>query len=479
MKPKLTKEQSQALAIMNTGANIFLTGNAGTGKSFVLQSFIDQHKNDNVIVTAPTGVAALNVGGATLHRTLSLTPDDNLTTKIAKSNDTLAEADILVVDEISMCRSDLFNYLIKTIHATEKKEKNHIQLVVVGDFCQLPPVVATEEEKAYFAGGKEFAFNSDYWAKCKFTTITLKNVVRQKNRQFTDALNKIRIGDASGLDFIKKSSAKKKIKNAITLCGRNRTADDINEESLDLIDERPYRFESAIEGTVKNSDKPLPDTIYLKKTARVVIMINDKKGKYSNGTIGVITDIAEQNDDPVVTVKLEDGDEVALTPATWSIYKYELVKKGKKLSLEKVKVGSFTQIPLKPAYAVTIHKSQGQTYDAVNFDPEIWASGQLYVALSRVTDVKKLHCTSRITKAMVKLDPTIKQFYKKLNDHRGGRRKNAGRKRSVEGMKSKAIRLPEVLTDPLAEAKKLPADDILELRKQIIDFVQKHKADKK
>lgn len=472
----LTKDQKAALNTMNSGQNVFLTGYAGTGKSYVLRKFISQHHN--LLVTAPTGIAALNVGGTTLHRLLKLRPSDDLQTKEAKKNPKIAHAKILIIDEISMCRRDLFDFLCKTI----RKSNKNIQLICVGDFCQLPPVVTSKERDLFPEEGSEYAFKSDFWVKLNFANVLLTKIIRQKNKAFTKALNKIRLGDAKGLDYINKHSSKTELKGALTLCGTNKTATTINQNRLRAIHEKPVEFFATTTGKVEESDKPNADQVTLKKSARVVFLINDtNNSSYSNGTMGTVKALLDDNQ---VLVTTDAGDDVLIEPTTWSIYGYELKHKvspktGKKLKkkvLQKVKIGSFTQIPLKPAYAVTVHKSQGQTYKQVNFKPQIFVSGQLYVALSRVEDVKQLFLLEPLTPDMVRLDSIVKDFYQNLDDNVQDKRKKWGGKRKGAGRKPKSsvptvpMRVPKDLKSSIEAIKKRSPKQLAEINKLLVSL---------
>lgn len=517
MENQLTAEQLAAYKIMKSGKDVFLSGYAGTGKSFLINKFIKDMREagKNVVTAAPTGIAAINIGGTTLHRLLHLKADTNLTEEAEKYhyNVELINTDILIIDEISMCRSDLFKYTIGAITEANayrfSKYVPPIQLIVVGDFCQLPPVVATKAEKEYFAGGKEFAFMTGAWEHRLFTNIFLKHVIRQKNKAFTQALNQTRLGNIAGLDYINTHSSEKTLPNAVTLCGTNKTAEDINSKRLSKIKGKSVTFEAEIQGHVMRSERPNSDYVTLKKGALVVFLTNEVNDLYQNGTIGTVEDFIHDidNEEEItgVIVKLENGSTVNVAPHTWKTYNYEIADKDSDnmiKHLKKTEIGSFTQIPLKLAYAITIHKSQGQTYDAVNFDPEIWASGQLYVALSRVKDVSKLYLEKLLVPSMVILDNHVRDFYfwiessqpkeleiaaesssqhekdkKKTPSKRGGRRKGSGRKKSVPGMESSPVRIPKILVEPLKEIKSLGADDVTEVAKMLQDFVQNHTKD--
>jgi ATP-dependent exoDNAse (exonuclease V) alpha subunit len=415
-------KQEFAYNCMIEGRNVFITGDAGTGKSYVLNKFIDWcHQEDkNVIVTAPTGIAALNIDGSTLHRAFKA-PIGPLVQPLRSLSGILKDADILIIDEISMCRIDLFEFAIKQVikvNAMRVKDPNGkpmIQIVLSGDFFQLPPVIVDTEREVlnkYFGRdiGYGYAFQSELWEQCNFVNIVLNEVVRQNDKEFMQALNKARLGDKSCITYFQKYSSRYEIKDAILLCGTNKKAKEKNDQELSLINEKEYCFESFVEGEVKSSDKVTEDELRLKVGARVMTLVNDQEDRYKNGSFGTITQIDSKSS--TVYVQIDSGVKVAIEPYTWEIKGYSTDSKGK---LEKNTIGTFTQLPLKLAYAITIHKSQGQTYDKVNVNPYCWDYGQLYVALSRCKTINKMHLTQYIKPDFLKASPEVIKFYNSLS----------------------------------------------------------------
>lgn len=437
---ELNVEQRKALDAMMTGKNIFLTGGAGTGKTFLLHTFLQNQRGHNVIVCAPTGVAALEAGGATLHRTFGVPikciPQNE---DLGEISETLKIADTIVIDEISMCRIDVFDFVIRKIQAAEKKSKSkkHKQVVVVGDFYQLPPVVMGRKEgdeysekellKDYYGPDADegFAFLSPMWKKMNFETIVLTTIVRQKDKSFSNALNSIRIGDSGKLKWIASHCAKKQINTAITLCSRNKDAQRINENRMSEIpgDYESYDTEYAGKEFITNSDKPVPDILRLKKGCRVMMIVNDtENGLYSNGSLGTVVNLEQQvNDKRIITIKLDNGHTVSISPYKWEIQRYVVEnskdKKQDKKHVSKKTVATIEQYPIKLAYAITIHKSQGQTYDDVTVQPgHCFAAGQLYVALSRVKSVEHLYLDGKLSLKQLICSPTVRSFYESISD---------------------------------------------------------------
>lgn len=414
----LNREQTVAFNILNNGKNVFLTGDAGSGKSYLVRKFIEQLENNGkeVMVCAPTGIAAINVGGVTIHRAFQV-PLKPLVQQAKNIPSTLRNVEVIIIEEISMCRMDLFDYIANIIINLNKyRRKNNlkdVQVVVVGDFFQLPPVMNDKDREIlteYY--GKNiygaFAFKSNYWKTFNFVNIILKESMRQKNSEFKHNLNLARIGRLECIRYFMLNSSPNRIKGAITVCGLNKRAREINENEIDKVKSNPVCYIADTKGVVSQSDKMVDDEIVLKVGARVMSVINDTMGRYQNGSLGTIVRL----ENSFAIVEFDSGETVKIEKYTWEIEDYSLKADSKgNLKLDKTVIGSFSQLPLKIAYAITIHKSQGQTYDAVNIDPYCWDYGQLYVALSRATNIEHMHLLSSIDRRFLKTSLDVKKFY--------------------------------------------------------------------
>lgn len=421
----------KSLAILdlleNSQENIFLTGNAGTGKSTLLDHF-RRSTTKNIAVVAPTGVAAVNVRGETIHSFFgfapSITPEkaeqEAKTTKKAKIYRAL---EILVIDEISMVRADLVD-CIDVFLKTVRKNKlpfGGVRVIMVGDLLQLPPVVTSQDKEAldslyetpYFFSSSAFSslFNGLY-SQLKF--IELETIYRQTEKHFIDLLNKIRnrqLADED-LDNLNKRviSEGDIIEDHIVLTAINEQADRINQTRLDEIDGPTYSFHATRQGDFSVGHSPAADTIFLKTGSRVMLLNNDPLNRWINGTTGTLFRAEKDN----VYVKIDGGEMEKIEPVTWKSYK--TVFNPEKNTLDIEERGSFKQIPLRLAWAITIHKSQGKTFDkvAVDLGRGAFAHGQTYVALSRCTSLSGLKLIRPITHQSIIMDPRVIRFLDNL-----------------------------------------------------------------
>lgn len=416
----LNTEQELGYNIMMAGYNTFLSGGAGVGKTYTLNKFITDsiNKGKNVMVTAPTGIAALNINGVTIHRQFEaplgvLTYNKNT----YEPSDELVHTDIVVIEEISMCRIDLFDFVCNKILDANSRRKRLglkvIQLILSGDFFQLPPVILETDKRALnnyygYDVGAGFAFYSKFWKMFNFKTIILNNIVRQSDKNFIFNLNKIRTGEKAYIQYIYDNSAKDNIEGAVTICGTNSEANQINEYELSKVDTVYIDYYASTVGEVDQSDVSVDFDLKLKEGARVMTLVN--KNSYNNGSFGTIVALYDDS----IIVQMDNGSTETIDRYTWDIYRYELEDVDNKPKLIKKLAGQITQFPLKLAYAITIHKSQGQTYDAANISPYAWDCGQLYVAISRVRSLDKLHFNYAPDMRYLVISLNVIKFYNSL-----------------------------------------------------------------
>jgi hypothetical protein len=453
----LKVKQQEALQAMLQGKNVFLSGKAGTGKSYVVQKFCEKMSARNLIITAPTGIAAENIGGVTIHNAFQI-PIGPLfpTAETVKVSEAIKKADTIIIDEISMTRGDVFQYIATVISEVDRmrmfENRNSIQLIVVGDFFQLAPVL-TKEDKELFLNtdfyssesieGGFFAFQSPAWKYFDFVNVVLDEVVRQSDPLMVMNLNRIREGDEKGISFFNQQAKKKRNKKAIFLSAIRKKVAKVNEVELGKLAGREFVFESEDYGKTQGSARILESTLKLKLGCRVIFLINDLGGDYRNGTMGTLLAISKNDElEDVLVIQTDDGEEVTVECYTQEIGNYtvrdvpvdvktchcisceqckdylgERCGKGRKLTQGTTKdvIGYIKQFPIRLAYAITIHKSQGQTYEQVNLDPYCFADGQLYVALSRVKSVDGLYLPEQLIDVKsLKTSEVVKEFYKKI-----------------------------------------------------------------
>jgi hypothetical protein len=403
---------------VRAGQNIYLSGLGGTGKSYILERIIEWARGTGkqVIVCAPTGIAALNIGGSTIHRTLGIGPDKPLQINpypYIPDSSPLLNCDLMIVDEISMCRLDLFDYLssvLKKAAAKRREEgKGCCQLVVVGDFCQLPPVITKAdrkilEEKYGFDVKGGYPFMGKEWSSWGFEKIELTEAIRQRDSQFVAALNACRVGDLKGVRWIVAHSAKSPNKDAIILCGHNAKANEENAQRLNGLPGKAHTYLGEQSGDVTSQDRPTELRLILKPGARVMALVNQSEMTYMNGTLGTVVECQERG----TVVDFDKLGRSFVTNHKWEITRPILV--NGKTSVETI--GSFEQLPLKLAWAITIHKAQGQTFDSATVYPSCWDYGQLYTALSRLTKVENLYLAHPVNDKFLVTSQDVLDFLK-------------------------------------------------------------------
>lgn len=402
--------------------NLFITGKAGTGKSTFLEYFRNNTKK-RIAVVAPTGVSALNVKGQTIHSFFKFKPrlitPDSITTK--KDNKLYKNLDMLIIDEISMVRADVFDgieYFLRLNGPDRGEPFGGVQLCVIGDLYQLPPIVTSQERDMFFRWYKSpFFFGAEAFNLAQFGVVELTKVYRQSERNFIEALNRIRTGDNSKpiLDFINQryvpEAEQPQTQNSIVLTTTNKIADTVNQQKLDALSSPEFTYMGKIDGNfgVGDDKLPAPQELRLKVGTQVMFTKNHQNRKWVNGTIGTVESLSER--EIIVSVKKGKKTYCYNVPQeTWETVKYSFDEEEDKI-VEDI-AGEYKQYPLMPAWGITIHKSQGKTLDHVVLDlgAGAFSPGQLYVALSRCRSFEDLYLKKPITYRDVKCDNTIVQF---------------------------------------------------------------------
>lgn len=413
-----------------TSSNVFLTGQAGTGKSTLLNHFRSTTKK-NLVVLAPTGVAAVNVSGQTVHSFCKF--PINVTTSLVKRIDSKSEKaellrnlDMIVIDEISMVRADLLDCLDKFLKLNGKDEKapfGGYQMVFIGDLYQLPPVDKDFEMESVLFKKYEspYFFHSHAFLGAKFFYHELTKTYRQKDLNFIKILNAVRNNTATSEhlqalnsrvidgDFDGNDDSL-----GIFLTTRNDQANRINNHFLSLLMSKPKTLEGALSGQFRESQTPVEMKLTVKTGAKVMMANNDRNGRWVNGTMGVVTRIIRGSDEEPdsLAVELENGKTEYVMPHTWEMIDQVYDKESD--SVQKDILGTFTQYPIRLAWAVTIHKSQGKTFNNlfVDLSQGTFAHGQLYVALSRCRTLEGLHLSEPVRPGHIILDKRVVEFLK-------------------------------------------------------------------
>lgn len=416
--------------VLNTSQSVFLTGKAGTGKTTFLHH-IRQHANKNVIVAAPTGVASINAGGVTLHSLLQL-PFEPFTPnlegkkkldfhfKLRKSKiEMLRELDLLIIDEVSMLRADMLDAIDHLLKRYRNNQQifGGVQILFIGDMYQLPPVVQQHEWdqlKEYYPS--PFFFHAQALQNNMPLYIELKTIYRQSDQVFIDILNRIRNSCTTSTDLqilnqrYDPSFKLTKENRYIVLCTHNYKADKINNDELARLTTKGISFAGKISGDFAENSLPTDFNLLLKVGAQVMFVKNDagEKRRYYNGKLAVISFLSEKK----IIVQFENGHEMELEEETWRNVRYSLNEDSGDIQEEEL--GAFTQYPIRLAWAITIHKSQGLTFDRVVIDAgQAFAAGQVYVALSRCTSLDGIVLFSRITPDSIRTDEAAIAFSKK------------------------------------------------------------------
>lgn len=426
--------------VNQTNQLVFLTGKAGTGKTTLLK-YIRENTVKQIAVVAPTGVAAINAGGSTIHSFFQFpfspflpSLKENNIQDFSKNNlptlkynsqrlSIFRKLELLVIDEISMVRADLLDQIDATLRQTRKKWQlpfGGVQVMLIGDMHQLPPVVQQEEWRLLSEiYPSPYFFDSLVIRSNKPVYIELEKIYRQKEENFIDILNKVRNNNLSAIDLdllnqhYKSDLSKEFIQSNITLTTHNRKADQINNELLSALSGKAYKYKCKVDGSFNEKNYPADEELVLKHGARVMFLKNNSEKNYYNGKIGLITFI---NDEKIKIKCEEDFAEIEVVKESWTNVSYSLNKQTK--GLEEQILGTFTQFPLRLAWAITIHKSQGLSFDKVIIDAaHSFSAGQVYVALSRCRGLSGLTLSSRINAESLFNDKNILNFSSTKQGH--------------------------------------------------------------
>lgn len=493
----MNEKQKKAFEAMAEGRNVFITGVAGTGKSFVLNAFNDWARGDDrnkIVTVAPTGLSAYLVKGVTLHSQFKLggvIPKNFNYFKYLNGlpdykREVIQAMDILEIEEISMVRYDYFRRIMQIIEAEELEQAHRVQVILSGDFGQLCPILTnnTGSKKTYEKYSSELEvfknyypmINTEAWAFLdeehfsKFEVHELTEVVRQQDKDFVEALNKVRIGDKSGLEFINNNKASHAEDDAVIICGTNIQVQKINNYFLSQLKGEEASYKLKYSGETDASAVPADPVLTIKKGAKVMCLINDSDGdtfeekRYHNGSFGEVLGFEVDDSTGELTKVMVDFSNdgqvniVTFEPYTWKIKAYipvikedeELASaikgitgKDTEISKENItfsheEVGTIEGFPLRLAYAMTVHKAQGHTFEHIGIMPRFWENGQLYTALSRVTSIKGF-CSEYINPALVKSSKLVKNFYENL--HCSGEELNAKKKKRFKNFDLSDIKL--------------------------------------
>lgn len=435
----MTPDFIRALEMMeNTSDHIFITGRAGTGKSTLLNLFRESTKK-NVAILAPTGVAAVNVKGQTIHSFFGFKPDITFdkVKRVKDANDLYTRLETLVIDEISMVRADLLDCVDKFLRINgphRDRAFGGVQIIFIGDLYQLPPVVTSMERPVFeanyatpyffsssaFGGGQ----NSLFEQEVKLEFIELQEMFRQSDKDFIEILNAVRDNTVSAQHLallnsrvgVFASAQKKQGDLEMYLTTTNAEASAINEKELSALRGEEFCFSAQFEGEFDHKAIPTEKDLAVKIGAQIMMLNNDSQGRWMNGTVGRVKAVqfSDEVKEYAVVAELSDGETVEIFPHKWDMYHFHFNEETKRIDSEAI--GSYTQYPFRLAWAVTIHKAQGKTFDRVVLDigRGTFSPGQLYVALSRCRTLEGISLRRPIERRHVFLDRRVSSFLKEF-----------------------------------------------------------------